>query len=336
VTPEANILIADSPVQFMELSIIIVNWNTRELLAQCLASIYAHPPSCDFEIWVVDNASSDGSAQMVRVRFPNARLIENCENVGFARANNQAIQESTGRYVLLLNSDTLVCGNALMVLVEFMQRHPNFGIAGAKLMNPDGSFQSSYASFPTWFSELVNVAGLSRWVDGSHIRSSKPADSTQPHSVDWVSGACLLALRKAIEEVGLLDEEYFMYGEEMDWCYRMKQRGWRVSHLPEAQVIHLVGQSSKLVGREKLVWLARSHLRFMIKYHGMVLGQAFARVWFVASVAKTILWFGIGFAMHRTRVSAWERSALHSSATLNRGLTKNNIRDCEFKFRYGL
>jgi len=295
----------------MELSIIIVNWNTRELLAQCLTSIYAHPLNCEFEIWVVDNASSDRSAQMVRERFSSVRLIENRENVGFARANNQAIRESMGRYVLLLNSDTQVCGNGLTLLVEFMESHPRIGITGAKLLNPDGSFQSSYANFPTLISELMNAAGLSRWVRGLHNPSCEPADSTQPHSVDWVSGACLIVRRKAIEEVGLLDEEYFMYGEEMDWCYRMNQHGWRVSLMPEVQVIHLVGQSSKLIGHEKLVWLARSHLRFMIKYRGMVLGQAFALVWFIASVAKTILWFGIGFAINRNRAFAWEKANTH-------------------------
>jgi GT2 family glycosyltransferase len=295
----------------MELSIVIVNWNTRDLLTQCLDSIYAHPPDCEFAIWVVDNASSDGSAQMVGARFPNVRLIKNRENLGFARANNQALRASTGLYLLLLNPDTEVSANALTQLVKYLQNHPKVGIAGANLINADGTYQSSFASFPTLLSELLNATGLMRWFYRSRISIRESTDNSQVQSVDWVSGACLLVRRQAFEEVGLLDEEYFLYGEEMDWCYRMKRHGWQVSHLPSARVIHLEGQSSKLAGRKKMIWLAQSHLRFMTKYRGWLWGRIFALIWHMASAAKAVLWLGIGCAIFRRRTWAWERAQAH-------------------------
>lgn len=283
----------------MDLSIIVVNWNTRDLLAQCLASIYAHPPNCEFETWVVDNASSDGSAQMVRERFSNVRLMENRENVGFACANNQAIQESAGRYVLLLNSDTQVCGNALTLLVEFMENHSRVGITGAKLLNSDGSFQSSYANFPTLISELMSAAGLSRWVYGKYFPSFPPEASREARGADWIGGACMIVRRAAIVQVGLLDEIYFMYSEEVDWCYRFWKAGWLVHYLPEAEIIHWKGQSSGSV-IERREWLYKSKLWFFAKHHSKHIARLFQTGLRLIAAVKFVLWFCLG-ALSKSR-----------------------------------
>jgi len=241
------------------LSVIIVNWNTRELLAQCLESLYQtiHVPC---EVIVVDNASEDGSAEMVRSVFPQVRLIENTENVGFARANNQAIRAGRGKYVLLLNSDTIVQPGALDSIVRFADQHPEAGIVGGRLLNADGSLQPSWNEFPTLLSELM----------GRNFRRRRPLVGESAYEVDWVGGACLLAQREAIEAVGLLDENFFMYSEEADWCYRMIQNGWKVYYFPKAKVIHFGGGSSHRCNEAMVIQLYRSKLLFFHKHYGMM------------------------------------------------------------------
>lgn len=295
----------------MDLSVVIVSWNTRELLSQCLKAIFASPLNCEFDVWVVDNASKDASAEMVRNQFPQVRLIENSENVGFARANNQAIQQSIGNYVLLVNSDAIVKPSALSNIVAFMASHNDAGIAGGKLIWPDGSFQSSFSDFPSLFSELVTSAGAAKYLFGSHFPSYALNVSQQVRVVDWVGGAFLIARRDAITQVGLLDEGFFMYGEEMDWCYRMRQRGWKVYYTPEAEIIHVGGQSSKLAGADSSMWLAQSHIRFMLKYRGELIGRVLAFFFRIASVVKATIWFAIGLVRNQRRAFAWGRARLH-------------------------
>ncbi len=241
------------------LSVIIVNWNTRELLEQCLRSIYDTPQELVFETLVVDNGSTDDSVAMVRQHFPQARLVENQTNVGFAQANNQGILLSQGRYVLLLNSDTIVLPHALAEMVCFANARSKAGIVGCKLLNGDGSLQESWASFPTFWSEM--------W--GRNFRDRRLVEETSLiYEVDWVGGACLLARRAAIDEVGLLDESYFMYSEETDWCFRMTQQGWKVYYLPEVEVIHLGGGSASRASATQLIRLYESKTRFFRKHYG--------------------------------------------------------------------
>jgi len=244
------------------LSIIIVNWNTRDLLAQCIESIYAHPPDGSFDIWVVDNASADGSAEMVRQRFPQVHLIENSENVGFARANNQAIRASSGRYVLLLNSDTCVLSSMLDHLLTFVATHPRVGICGAVALNPDGSLQAGGNRFPSLISELSLLLGR-------ECPRSIPTDN-QPAETDWVGGACLLARRSMIEQIGLLDEQFFMYCEETDWCWRAKKAGWDIFLVPQARYIHLGARSTIRVRWRMLAQLYESKGLLLRKHRGMV------------------------------------------------------------------
>jgi GT2 family glycosyltransferase len=245
-----------------DISIIIVNWNTRQLLLDCLDSLDAAIGAVSADVWVVDNASSDDSVAAVEAQFPQVRVMKNAQNLGFAAANNQAIRASSGRYVLLLNSDTIAHAGSVEKLVRFADRHPEVGIVGALLLNRDGSIQPSWAEFPTLWSELV----------GTNIRRRRPygrSDGTTVYDVDWVGGACMLVRRAAIEQVGQMDQRYFMYSEEVDWCFRVRRRGWRICYLPAAQVTHLGGQSSRMVSTRMRAELYRSKLRFFAKHYGV-------------------------------------------------------------------
>ena len=292
----------------VDVSVIVVNWNTRDLLAQCLQSVYDTVQGLEFEVFVVDNASTDGSVAMVWERFPQVQLIENGENVGFARANNQAIRESRGRYVLLLNSDALVLLGTLRTLVAFADAHPQAGIVGAQLINPDGSFQASYGDFPTFVSQFVAIVGLSRLVYGRYYPSHPPQQSVRTCEADWVGGACLLARREAIEAVGFLEEDYFLYTEELDWCYQMKQSGWKVYYLPQAVAIHWGGGSAHVLADQKWLHLQQNSILFFRKHHGARVARFLA---FVLSLAWTMrVVIRLGTARLRRWQPPWSRSSL--------------------------
>ncbi len=247
----------------IELSIIIVSWNTRELLARCLESVYATMQGRTFEVLVVDNASRDGSAQMVREQFPQVRLIENRENVGFARANNQALRESHGDYLLLLNSDTLVLPDAVEALLAFMERYSSVGACGPRLLSADGSVQVSCGQLPTFSRLLFDLTGLSRFNGHDDFPAGDSA-----RRVGWIQGACLLIRRETIGDVGLLDEDYFMYTEEVDWCYRASVVGWGLCYVPASRVIHYGGQSAARAPVQKRAQLYGSKLLFVRKHYG--------------------------------------------------------------------
>lgn len=254
-----------------DLSVIIVSWNVRELLRRCLSSVF-DSEGPELEVIVVDNASQDGSAALVHQDFPQARLIQNRENLGFTKANNQALAESLGRYLLLLNPDTEVVGQALTTMVSYMDAHHGVGALGPKLLNPDGSVQSSRRRFPTLTTAFLESTILQRWFPKSealrrYYLLDRPEDEEQ--EVDWVVGACLLIRRKALEETGPLDEDYFMYSEELDLCYRLKKKGWKVVYLPQAQVIHHEGKSSEQVIPARHIHFQRSKVLFFRKHFGI-------------------------------------------------------------------
>lgn len=279
----------------MDLSIVVVNWNTRELLAQCLGSIPAAVGELSCEIIVVDNASTDGSPAMVRSCFPWVTLIENKENLGFVRASNQAIALSRGRYVLLLNSDTVAPPQALARLVDFMDHQMDAGAAGPKLLNPDGSFQASYAHFPTLLSESLSAAGLNRWLYGPYHPSPPPRLNETRQAVDWVQGACLLVRRAALDAIGPLDEGFWMYSEETDLCYRIHQAGWNVYYLPDVEIIHFGGASSRQRKPESVAHLYRSKLRFFRKYRRPFQAHLLRAVIIGVYLAKAILSLAISW-----------------------------------------
>ncbi len=258
------------PIDGVTLSIIIVNWNTRDLLAACLESVAAEIARMgegEAETFVVDNASTDGSPEMVQEDFPWVRLIRNTENVGFARANNQAIRLAQGRYLLLLNSDTCLHAGSLQTLVDFMDAHPAAGAAGPRLLNGDGTLQVSCHPLLTPEREFWRLSFLERL----YARATYPLeawDATTPHRVEVIKGACLLGRRMVLDQTGLLDESYFMYTEEMDLCYRMAQAGWELWHVPAATVTHYGEASSRQVAADMYVQLYRSKVQFHRKFGG--------------------------------------------------------------------
>lgn len=251
-----------------DLAIVIVNWNTRKLLVDCLTTLPAATAGLTVETWVVDNGSTDSSVPAVREQFPDVRVIANADNRGFAAANNQAIRAATGRHVLLLNSDTLAQPGSLTALVRFLDANPAVGIVGPCLRNADGSVQLSYASFPTLASELT----------GRNFRRRRPfpTQTAEAFAVDWVGGACFLVRREALTQFGLLDERYFMYTEEADWCFRARRAGWQVCYLPASEVVHLGGQSSRMASTRMKAELYRSKLRFFGKHYGRMRTRALA------------------------------------------------------------
>jgi GT2 family glycosyltransferase len=255
-----------------KLSVIIVNWNTKQLLLDCIKSIFEQKQDFPLEVIVVDNGSSDGSVAAVAQRFPQTRLITNQDNVGFAKANNQAIRIAYGEYILLLNSDTLILGDALAQMVRFLDAHPEAGAVGCKLLNADGALQLSACNFPDLSTLVFETLYLDKIFPRSRLFGRYYLtywDHNDIREVHYVSGACLMVRKRTIEQVGLLDEDYFMYAEEMDWCYRMKKLGWKVYYLPTAEVIHYGGQSSKAIPAETFQYHLRSLLLFFRKHYGL-------------------------------------------------------------------
>lgn len=232
----------------MKLSICIVNWNTRDLLTQCIKSVYETTHGFAYEIIVVDNNSSDNSVDQVRKMFPDVRLIVNNENRGFAAANNQAIKVAQGEYVLLLNSDTVVLSNALEILVKFMDKHPEAGACGSKRIKPDGSLDMTVRGEPTIMGTLFHLLGLNKvFPDNRYARKYYLTDwdHNTLREVPKIGGACLMLREKTLDQVGLLDERFFMYGEDVDLCYRIKGGGWRIYYVPQSVIIHYLGGSSR-------------------------------------------------------------------------------------------
>ncbi len=232
------------------LSIIVVSFNTIEYLARCINFIRKNPPRVSFEIFVVDNNSRDNSTEIVKKYYPDVKLIENSENFGFSYANNQAIVRSRGKYILILNPDTVVTKGAIDQLVHFMENNPNVGAAGAKMLNFDGSMQYSCRRFPT----IVNVffgrqSVIMRFLPSNRIsRKYLMMDNDYSRNIetDWVFGASMILRRRALEEVGIFDEDYFIFVEDTDLCYRMREKGWKVYFVADAVIFHHLG-----VTREK-------------------------------------------------------------------------------------
>lgn len=254
----------------IDLSVIIVSWNVQPLLRACLHSVAAESGGLALQVIVVDSASSDGSADMVAAEFPWVTLIRCHENVGFPRGNNIGIAAANGRFVLLLNPDTVVHDQALLKMVQYLEAHPAVGVVGAQLLNEDGSVQSSRRRFPTLITGFVESSWLQAWAPTavlSHYYAQDLADD-QISQVDWVMGACLMTRQPIVQQVGGLDEGYFMYSEELDWCRRIKAAGWQVVYLPTAQVTHFQGKSSDQVVAQRHIYFNRAKLRYYRKYHG--------------------------------------------------------------------
>jgi N-acetylglucosaminyl-diphospho-decaprenol L-rhamnosyltransferase len=291
----------------VDLSIVIVSWNVRSLLHRCLCSL--PPANGSVEIIVVDNASSDGSAEMVRGEFLQVHLIVNQENRGFTAANNQGLALGRGRTLLLLNPDTEVVGDALATMVQYMDDHPEVGALGPQLRYPDGRLQPSRRRFPTLATGFVESTVIQQWSTDSrtlrrYYMADTAADAVQP--VDWVVGACLLVRRQAYEQVGGLDEGYFMYSEELDWCRRIKDAGWAIVYLPTAIVIHHEGKSSDQVVPARHIYFQSSKVRYFRKFHGPFQAQVL-RCFLLATYAYQLAREGLKWLVGHKRSLRVER-----------------------------
>ena len=227
----------------VDISFIIVNWNTRDILMDCLNSIYKTVTDIEVEIYVVDNNSTDGSQAAVKKEFPEVKLIGNKTNTGFAHANNQALSIMQGKFAVLLNSDAVLKEGAIKKLLAFMTGTSDAGIAGVQLLNEDGSRQNSIDNFPSIETEIFNKSILRLILPGKY--PGKNMSYKDPIEVDSVIGACMIIRKEAMGEVGVFDEDYFIFLEETDWCFRMYKKGWKVYHVPDAEVLHLSGHSKK-------------------------------------------------------------------------------------------
>jgi GT2 family glycosyltransferase len=268
----------------IDVSILIVNWNTRELLRQCLQSIYQETRSITFEVIVVDNASTDGSVAMIENEFRDTRLIANSDNRGFSAANNQGIAIATGRYVLLLNSDTVVLERAIEKTVAFADRYRDTAVTGCRLLNSDRTLQSSCFMFPSLLNFLLHATYSYRIFPRSRFFGREQMswwDRNDSREVDVVTGCFMLVRREAIDDVGPMDERFFMYAEETDWCYRFKAKGWKRRFTPEAEIIHVGGGSAPKLGARRAQVTNQSFVKYMFKHWSKP--RAIAGVYLIAS-----------------------------------------------------
>ncbi len=277
----------------MDVSIIIVNWNTRELLRNCLNSIIRSTHKIKYEIIVIDNNSSDKSAEMVKKEFPKVKLIANSDNRGFAAANNQGMKIAAGRHILLLNSDTVVCEDAIQKTIAFSDANPDFAVVGCQVLINEKEVQMTCFRFPGLVNIILNATVLPKVFKynkffGREFMLWWKRDSER--KVDVVSGMFMLVKRKAIDEVGVMDESYFVYAEEADWCRRFADAGWSNVFWPGAQIIHVHGGSgsSSQAKIKMAVQLQKSLLIFIRKHEG-ILYYLMARMFILISSAVKVL-----------------------------------------------
>lgn len=311
----------------MDLSIIIVSWNVADLLAGCLDSIAAAPvirvgpdgaehgdAGPRMEVIVLDSASQDGTPALIRARFPWVRLFAEPENIGFTRGNNRALAAAQGRHVMLLNPDTLIHGNALAALVDYVDAHPAVGLAGPRVLNPDGTTQSTRRRFPTLLTGIFESTWLQgiaprRVLDDFYV-ADQPDEGT--YEVDWLQGCALVARRAVYEQIGGLDEGYVMFSEELDWCRRARDAGWRVVYVGDATITHYGGKSTDQVPANKHIYFQQSKLRYYRKFHGRTAAFALraclllSYAWQIALEGGKAL-LGSRRALRRERIATYRR-----------------------------
>jgi N-acetylglucosaminyl-diphospho-decaprenol L-rhamnosyltransferase len=261
-----------------KLTVAIVSFNTRRLLEACLSALLdslTATPELGARVVVIDNASPDGSAAMVRARFPCVELRASPENLGFSGGNNLVLREARTPYLLLLNPDTEVRGDAPAALVRFLEAHPRAGAVGGRLVYPDGSFQHSAFRFPTLSMSFLDFFPINHRIIDSRLNGRYPRDwYGRAFEIDHPLGAALMLRRDALDQIGPLDEGYFMYAEEVDLCWRIKQAGWQIWYTPDATIVHHQGAATRQFRGEMLVQLHRSRYRFFAKHYPTWFGPA--------------------------------------------------------------
>lgn len=273
--------------ELVDVSIIIVNWNTKEITRDCLNSIKEQTIGISYEVIVIDNNSSDGSQEMIAGEFPEVVLVANADNRGFATANNQGMSLAHGRYFLLLNSDTIVLDGAIQRCIAFADKKTDAGVIGCKVLNGDGSLQPSCFMYPSLLNLFLSATYLYKMFPGSRFFGREfmtwwPHDTEQ--EVQVVRGCFMLVKREAYEQVGPMDSNFFMYGEETDWCYQYARLGWRILFTPTAEIIHLGGQSTLQVKPQMTLQLRSGILQFVQKNHNFL--------YYYAACLLVSVWFG--------------------------------------------
>lgn len=292
----------------MDLSIIIVSYNTREILRECLASVHAGSGSLDVEVFVVDNASADGSADMVARDFPGVHLIRNPDNRGFAAANNQALVQASGRHLLLLNADTVVLGDVLTEASRYLDMHRRVGVFGCRVLNTDRTMQPTCFGYPSLVCLGLLATGLQRlpWL-GWHRMHGWARDTER--DVEVVSGCALWVRREVAEQVGLLDEQFFFYAEETDWCRRIAEAGWTVRFAPVGEIVHYGGASSVQLNDRRGLMLAEALVRLHRKHGGLVGGVLAWALVTLNIIVRAIVLLPAGLlGRHGSRGRRWRES----------------------------
>lgn len=296
-----------------DISIIIVNRNTSDLLKNCLTSVLDAATTLAMEIWVVDNGSTDSSLEMLDELFPSVRVIANETNVGFARANNQALRLADGQCLLLLNSDTIVLPGALEELTRILDADPGIAAVGPQLLNPDGSVQPSCGHFPTLWDEFLFQSFLFKLIPsafpyGRRVHPLQKQLYNRERDVDWITGAAFAIRAEVIQQIGLLDESLFMYGEDLDWCWRAKRAGHRIRFCPQARVIHHVGRSSH---RDYATWVenyTRGTLTFYERHRSPFSLYITCVLIMIGCVVRVVISRTLMFLLTAKRVELWQRA----------------------------
>jgi len=280
----------------LDLSVVIVSFNVRKFLEECLHSLYKTTKDIQFEVFVVDNQSKDGTVQMLKTEFPNVNLIVNQENLGFVKANNIAFKKSRGKYILMLNPDTVIVQNSFGQIIDYFEQNTKIGAIGCKMLNSDRTLQPSCYNFPS----LREIFGL--YFLGNRIFNSlKKINYDKTQVVDFVRGAFMAINRQCLEEIGLLDEKFFMFAEESDLCYRMKKNGWKVVYMPDIEIIHHRGKSTEQVSDKMYLQRIRSLIYFFQKNYGksnMLL-------------LRVIIFFGVGLRLLLRKLIEMRNKILH-------------------------
>lgn len=276
----------------MDLSIVIVNWNTREMLRNCLESIPARHDGLRVETIVIDNASEDGSGTMVTEEFPGVHLIQNTDNLGFAAATNQGLRMAAGQQMLLLNSDTLVHGDVLSDSVRYMNAHPEVGMMGCKVLNEDGTTQMTCSRFPSFINLVLQTLGLNRLQRPRWLQRYQMLDwdRDDEREVEVISGCYLLVRREALQRIGLLDEAFFLYGEETDWCRRCANDGWKLVFTPVGCITHLGSGSSRQLNYRRDLLLSEGTVRLHRKHSGPAAAFGVWLLLLLFNVSRSVYW----------------------------------------------
>lgn len=281
------------------LSIVVVHYKTKKLTMDCFRSINDHPPTCPYEIILVDNGSNDNIGDQVAEKFPEVRFIETGDNLGFSKANNLGIHNSRGEFVVLLNSDAKLIEPVWDSMIDFMHQQPEVGVIGCREVDGDGNFQLSCGHFPNFKNEIIRKIMHYRLSINDHkIRDYLDEKFSSLSAVDWVSGSCMMIRRKVLADVGLLDEQFFMYFEDIDFCQRVRDKGWGIRYFPGATICHYGGRSAKHNLLHVLVEYRKSQAYFTRKYYGRF-GSVLIRIFLIIKYGFSALPWGMVFLIQK-------------------------------------